>query len=249
MIATAVFFLHCSSAKEKEHPIEEPDILYSNYQNSKGMIIHKNIKVQMKTADALADIENFKENDYKKYENVLTERLQTVDDKLGHLKIDGWKYISAKSILLIALTSALIIPIPGTFETITAAGFIVMGVQRFRETEEDKVNRIKLSDLLDECAEAHDNLKELKKNSLPDFYKKWHKNFNDKNHHVKNISDPTDIRIYDRFWNTYTAEKEHIIKSIEIELEHADNQCSYIKLKPEINANQPKIENWSDSPK
>ena len=106
-----------------------------------------------------------------------------------------------------------------------------------------------LSDLLDECAEAHDNLKELKKNSLPDFYKKWHKNFNDKNHHVKNISDPTDIRIYDRFWNTYTAEKEHIIKSIEIELEHADNQCSYIKLKPEINANQPKIENWSDSPK
>lgn len=230
LFSNFVFFNQCNTPVEKEHPIEDSHILYSNYENSKGVIIHKNIKVQTKLSDATLEFENFKSTEYVEYNKKVAESVAKVKENLDHLNVDGWKYITPKGILILSFTAALVIPIPGTFETLTTIGFISMGVQRLRETDQGKAQRIKLTDVLSECSEAYDKLTHIEKTTLPDFKTKWTKYFSNKDNHVRNTHDATDIRVYDTMWNKYKNERDNLKKTIDLELEHANNQCSYSKL-------------------
>ncbi|HNN79395.1 MAG TPA: hypothetical protein PKL30_10975 [Leptospiraceae bacterium] len=225
-----LFFLQaCHSTTEKEHPIEDTHIFYSNYKNSKGVVIHKNIKIQTRLIDVTQELESLEKIEIQEWISKIDKALSTVNQNIEHLNVDGWKYITPKGILILAFTAAVVIPIPGTFETLTTIGFITMGVQRIREKEEDKQNRIRLSDLLSECSEANDKLTHLRKTTLPDYLKKWSKIFYNKDNHVRNANDPADIRVYDVLWNRYKIEKENLKNTIDLELEHANNQCYFVE--------------------
>lgn len=224
-----LFLLACNTPSEKEHPIEDTHIFYSNYENSKGITIHKNIKIQTRLKEVTAELEKFKAIEYVEWIASIEKANTTVKENLEHLNVDGWKYITPKGILVLAFTAAVVIPIPGTFETLTTIGFISMGVQRLRETEHAKEQRIRLADLLSECSEANDKLTQLQKTALPEFYSKWTKILYNKDNHVRNTNDPTDIRVYDILWNKYKLEKQNLKNTIDLELDHANNQCYYLK--------------------
>ncbi len=230
LLLSFIVLIKCTTPVEKEHPIEETHILYSNYENSKGIVIHKNIKVQTKLSDAVREFENFKTTEFVEYDKKVKESSAQVKENLDHLNVDGWKYITPKGILVLSFTAALVIPIPGTFETLTTIGFITMGVQRLIESDKSKAQRIKLADVLAECSEAYDKLTHIEKNTLPDFQTKWTKFFSNKDNYIKNTHDATDIRVYDTIWNKYKNERDNLKKTIDLELEHANNQCSYSKL-------------------
>jgi hypothetical protein len=225
-----IAFTQCNTPVEKEHPIEDTHILYSNYENSKGIVIHKHIKVQTRLTDAIQEFEQFQSTEFKEYNAKVEASAAKAKENLDHLNVDGWKFITPKGILILSFTAAIFIPIPGTFETLTTVGFITMGVQRLIETEKSKAQRIKLTDVLAECSEAYDKLTHLHKTTFPDFKTKWTKIFYNKDNHVKNTLDPTDIRVYDTVWNRYKNERENLKSMVNIELEHANNQCSYSKL-------------------
>ncbi|EPG73837.1 hypothetical protein LEP1GSC058_2513 [Leptospira fainei serovar Hurstbridge str. BUT 6] len=227
--------LNCSSFPRGEKADITADHRYLLlYKNEEGQLFTANLSVQSRYSDALFDLKRFRVEVLRPLGEKFVERLTEIDLQTIELKKDSTSIVRR---LGAALAIALVVPVPGAFETTLTVGLIYVTYKKITEKKEDVIRKRHVEDLIRECQKVEDSLEAFKKEHLVPFASKWERNFQEESNHFVNSSDLSDIRLLDSLMQKYSSDKEWLKVNAEWELNSSRQHCS----KETPSENKPKI--------
>ncbi|WP_246032160.1 hypothetical protein [Leptospira fluminis] len=236
----------CSSfPRSQKSRISKDNRYFLLYQNDEGKLFITDLSVQSRYSDAIADLRKFHEEIIKPLERRFDLRLHDIDRDTTELKKDSTSIVRR---LGAALAIALVVPVPGAFETTLTVGLIYVTYKKITEKPEDVLRKKHVEDLIGECQKTEKSLKNFRDDHLTRFVSKWENLFREETNHFVNSDDEADIRLLDSLREKYQLDKDLLKKSAEFELKSSAYHCNRGLLPSEEKSKPEKSGSISEKP-
>ncbi len=215
------------------------------FVDNEGKVFSANLGVKTKYLDATKDLNAFRHDFYATTNQRFFARMEEMEKHVNELKQHS---ASLTRRLAAALAIALLVPIPGAFETTLTIGLVYVTYKKLTETDDEKFRKKHVESLIEECLSNIRRLRNFQTYTLIPFPFIWEKEFQEEQNHFVNVDDETDIRLLDSIMERYLSEKESLKIISQNELLQSQHHCSNVAPPKEDNI-RPKKKTSQTAPK